>query len=81
MTNSLYDHNKLGWFVLDNATNNNTILEELSKSILFNLKKKKLRCAEYMINLAAHFFLYRQDLSKLKNKLRQNKSNLSRLEV
>lgn len=30
------DHNKLGWFVFDNATNNDTILEKLSKLILFN---------------------------------------------
>ena len=51
------DHDKLGWFVLDNATNNDTAMEELSKSIPFNSRKKRLRCAGNMINLAANSFL------------------------
>ena len=52
------DHDKLGWFVLDNATNNDTTLEKLSKSIPFDPQKKRLRYAEHIINLAAHSFLY-----------------------
>ncbi len=34
------DAEKLGWFVLDNASNNDTALSELSKSILFDPLKK-----------------------------------------
>ncbi len=34
------DAKKLGWFVLDNASNNDTTLSELSKSILFDSLKK-----------------------------------------
>lgn len=76
------DHDKLGWFVLDNATNNNTTLEELSKSIPFDLQfSKKLRYAGHIINLAAHSFLYGQDLSKLESKLRQDQSDVFRLEL
>ncbi len=63
------DHDKLGWFVLDNATNNDTALEELSKSIPFDPRKKRLRFTGHMINLASHSFLYGQNLSKLESKL------------
>ncbi len=75
------DHDKLGWFVLDNATINDTALEELSKSIPFDSQKKRLRCAGDMINLPTHFFLYGQDSSKLESKLRQDPSDVSRLEL
>lgn len=75
------DQDNLGWFVLDNATNNDTVFEELSKSIPFDPRKKKLRCAGYMINLAAHSFLYGQDSSKLESQLRQDQSDISRLEL
>lgn len=49
---------RLGWFVLDNASNNDTALSELSKSISFDPQKKQLRCAGHMINFAANAFLY-----------------------
>ncbi len=52
------DHDKLRWFVLDNTTNNDTVLKELSKSILFAPQKRRLTCAGHMINLDDHFFLY-----------------------
>ena len=75
------DHDKLGWFVLDNATNNDTTLEKLSKSIPFDPRKMRLRCAGHIINLAAHSVLYGQDSSKLESKLRQDQSDVSRLEL
>lgn len=75
------DQDKLGWFVLDNATSNDTAPEELSISIPFDPRKKRLRCAGHMINLAAHSFLYGQDSSKLESQLRQDQSDVSRLEL
>ncbi len=75
------DHEKLGWFVLDNTISNDTTLKELSKSIAFDPQKKRLRYVGHMINLAAHSFLYGQDSSKLKSKLRQDQSDVSRLEL
>lgn len=46
------DHDKLGWFVLDNATNNDmTLVDERSKSIPFDPLKKRLRCA-------GHIYIY-----------------------
>ncbi len=52
------DHDKLGWFVGDNATINDKALEELSKYIPFDPHKKRLRFAGNMINHASHSFLY-----------------------
>lgn len=61
LNNSGIDADKLGWFVLDNASNNDTALFELSKSIPFDPQKERLCCAGHMINLAANVFLYGQD--------------------
>ena len=35
----------LGWFVLDNASNNDTTLENLAGSFSFTVKERRLRCA------------------------------------
>ena len=35
----------LGWFVLDNAFNNDTTLENLAGSFSFTVKELRLRCA------------------------------------
>lgn len=73
------DQDKLGWFVLDNATKKETAREE--KSIPFDPReKKRLRCAGHMINLAVHSFLYGRDSSKLESQVRQDQSDISRLE-
>lgn len=51
------DTEKLELFVLDNALNNDTILFKLSKSISFDLLKKRLWYASHMINMATNTFL------------------------
>lgn len=51
------DGNNLGWFVLDNASNNDTALADLAKSLSFDPSKKRLRCVGHVINLAADAFL------------------------
>lgn len=69
---------KLGWFVLDNASNNDTALFELTKSVSFDpQKKKRLRCAGHMINLAANAFLYGQDLKDIERQLTFGQSEVS----
>lgn len=50
------DANKLGWFILDNTSNNDITLFELYKNILFNPQKKQLHCKGYMINLITNVF-------------------------
>jgi hypothetical protein len=54
----------LGYFVLDNAPNNDTTLVELAKTLGFDPKAKRLRCIGYIFNLIAERYLYRQDVSK-----------------
>ncbi len=73
------DAEKLGWFVLDNASNNDTALSELLKSILFDLLKKRLRCAGNIINLAANAFPYCQNPKDIERQLTFDQSEVSRL--
>jgi hypothetical protein len=56
----------LGYFVLDNALNNDTTLTKLAKTLGFDPKLKRLRCVGYIFNLIAERYLYRQDVSKFK---------------
>jgi hypothetical protein len=56
----------LGYFVLNNALNNDTTLTKLTKTLGFNPKLKRLFCASYIFNLIAKRYLYRQDVSKFK---------------
>ena len=43
---------KLGWFMMDNAYNNDTLLKELSKSLpTIDVKQHRLRCLAHVLNL------------------------------
>jgi hypothetical protein len=54
---------KLGYFILNNTTNNNTTLFELVKSIKFQPKERRLRCMGYILNLIVEQYLFGQDAS------------------
>ena len=54
----------LGYFVLDNAPNNDTTLIELVKTLGFDPKAKRLRYIGHIFNLIAERYLYGQDVSK-----------------
>ena len=51
-------NNNLGYFVLNNATNNNTTLIELTKSIDFDSLKRRLRYIGHILNLIAKQYLF-----------------------
>jgi len=53
--------NNLSYFVLNNATNNNTILNELAKVLDFKVEEKKLRCIGHILNFIAKAYLFGQD--------------------
>ena len=57
------NNENLGYFVLDNTTNNDTTLRELVKTIDFDPILKRLRCIGYIINLIAESYIFRQDAS------------------
>lgn len=73
--------NQLGYFILDNASNNDTALEELARSISFDPEKKGLRCEGHMINLAVEAFLYGTHPSDFNKKLEEEKLETSRLKL
>jgi hypothetical protein len=44
---------KLGYFVLNNASNNNTAVAALARSFSFILSYRRLRCGPYTLNLVS----------------------------
>jgi len=51
----------LGYFVLDNASNNDITLIKLSKTIGFKLVQKQLRYMGHILNLIAKSYIFGQD--------------------
>src|SRR6266478_3921021 len=52
---------KVGYFVADNAGNNNTCINALAKEFDFNAKEQQLCCAAYILNLVAQTVLFSKD--------------------
>jgi hypothetical protein len=59
-------NNNLGYFVLNNATNNNITLIKLAKLIDFNPLKQRLRYISHILNLIAKQYLFGQDTALFK---------------
>jgi len=59
----------LGVFIIDNATDNNTMLKELATRFDINVGYLRLRCLGYIINLVIKALLFSKSVSKLKQKL------------
>ncbi|KAI8412297.1 hypothetical protein FOFC_08927, partial [Fusarium oxysporum] len=53
---------RVGYFVLDNAGNNNTGVEALGRMFGFNPSKRRLRCTAHIVNLVATQIMYGKDL-------------------
>jgi hypothetical protein len=49
---------KIGYFTLDNASNNDTCMRELVLELNFDHKFRRLRCAGHMVNLMAKQVLF-----------------------
>ena len=56
----------LGYFILNNATNNNTTLVELGKALNFDPRERRLRYIGHIINLIAKAYFFGQDYSTFK---------------
>ncbi|KAJ0130912.1 Uncharacterized protein HZ326_25989 [Fusarium oxysporum f. sp. albedinis] len=52
----------VGYFVLDNAGNNNTGVEALGRMFGFHPSKPRLRCTAHIVNLVATQIMYSKDL-------------------
>jgi hypothetical protein len=58
--------NRIGWFVANNALNNDTYLKALSDLLKFKATKRRLRCVGHIFNLIAHSILFGIDNANLK---------------
>ncbi|KAG6989603.1 putative AC9 transposase [Fusarium oxysporum f. sp. conglutinans] len=52
---------KLGYFTLDNASNNKTTMEELGHELGFDWKKRWVRCIGHVVNIVVKHMLFGQD--------------------
>jgi hypothetical protein len=52
---------KISWFMADNASNNDTVLELLRNDLNIHSKKSRLRCCGHIINLVTKSILYGTD--------------------
>jgi len=54
--NTIAEYNlssRIGWFIIDNAYNNNTCINFFVIELGFNKKQYQVRCAIYIFNLVA----------------------------
>lgn len=61
------DQKQLGYFVLDNATNNDTAVEALATEYNFDATSRRLRCCCHIINLGAQVVIWGQDRDAFEN--------------
>jgi hypothetical protein len=53
LTNFRVDKNSVGYFVLDNAYNNDTAVASLADQYSFKALERRLRCCCHILNLSA----------------------------
>jgi len=60
---------RIGWFVADNASNNDTCIETLTTGLDldFNPAERRIRCAGHILNLVAHSVLFSRDEGALES--------------
>jgi hypothetical protein len=61
---------KLGYFVLDNASTNDTCLEALALWFPIDVNKRRLRCIGHIINLVVRAVIFGENVSKFEDELR-----------
>ena len=64
---------RIGFFVVDNANNNDTTIEYLAERFDFNAGERRLRCAAHVFNLVAHQIMYGTDLEAFKHEIQRPK--------
>ena len=64
-----YLQDRLGYFVTDNATNNNTCLQYLSAEFCFDFQHRRLRCIGHIFNLCGQAVLFGEDSDAFEREL------------
>jgi hypothetical protein len=49
---------RIGYYTLDNATNNDTAMEALAIEFDFNKTERRIRCAPHFLNLTVQAMMY-----------------------
>jgi hypothetical protein len=62
---------QVGWFVLDNASSNDTCVKEIIKALGINdtVEHRRLRCLGHIINLAAKAFFFGSDSTSFEDEI------------
>lgn len=60
---------QVGYFIIDNASNNDTAICELAEHFGFGAVERRIRCAGHVINLIARSLLFGYDKQALENEL------------
>lgn len=60
----------IGFFMMDNAANNDTCIQELAKQYPTIKRESRLRCVGHMLNIIVKALLFGQGVSKLEQQLR-----------
>lgn len=60
---------RIGYFVLDNASNNDTCIQALAEEFEFDPQQRRLRCAGHIINLVAKAFLFGHDFEAFESEV------------
>jgi hypothetical protein len=67
---NVYDlRDKVGFFVLDNASGNDTAVEILIETLQFDPKVRRLRCVGHILNLVAQQLLFGSDFEKFEGEI------------
>ena len=61
------DNKSVGYFVLDNASNNDTAVESLAEEFGFIASERRLRCCCHILNLGAQLVIWGKDSSAYEN--------------
>ena len=72
---------RIGYFVLDNAGNNDTCMQALACTFGFNWKERRIRCAGHVINLVAREILFGKNHDALELELQAAKEEVKELEL
>lgn len=71
----------MGWFVLDNSSNNDTVLVKLAKTLPLDPNKKRLCCRGHMINLVVEAFPYDKYPLQLTQDFQKAKDDQTKLDL
>ena len=61
------DEQRVGYFVLDNAYNNDTAMSALADDFGFNISHRRLRCCCHILNLGAQVVIWGKDREAYEN--------------